>query len=251
MIYVRTKKEALGDRSVVAVTSAPKLSISEAIPVPKGTPSKAFFVVGAIGCIINTIAAIWFSFLALIPIFGYPFPRIMGYVLLVIGLILASTGYFGMRRNYDSGVGTASFALGVATGILFLLFTIWEIMLYLLGAYPIFGYELNLYVLFTIYDIFFVLIILWGITNITTRHFTGKSGLSMATGIILILTAVFLQIWNTVWFVGITVWGYMGYYWFWDMLELTWTLLFFVSEILATILFLMAKVPQLPAKPTS
>lgn len=237
-------------RSVVAFTSAPELPTAETTPVPQGRQSRALFVVGAIGCIINTLAAIWFSFTTFaFPIFGYRFSWIIGYVLLVIGLILASVGYFGMRRNYDSGVGTAGFAVGIVVGVLFLLLTVWEIMMYLF-VYPTIAYELRSYILSTIYDIFFVLIILWGVAHIVTKRFTGKSGLSMATGIMLILTAVFLQIWNTVWIVGVTFSAYR-YYWLWDILELIWTLLFFVSEILATILFLMAKVPRLLARPAT
>ena len=236
---------------VVAVTSAPGLSITEAMPVPKGTTSRALFVVGAIGCIINTIVAIWLSFTTLaFPIFGYRFSWIIRYVLLVIGLILASVGYFGMRRNYDSGVGTAGFAVGIVVAVLFLLWTVWEIMMDWF-VYPAIAYELSAYVLSTVYDIFFVLLVLWGVTHITTRRLTGTSGLSMAAGIMLILTAVFLEIWNTVWIVSITFGAYIGDYWVLDILKLIWTPLFFVGEILATMLFFMAKVPQLPAKPAA
>lgn len=239
--------------SVVAATSASELSVAEAMPPPKGTPSRAPFVVGAVGCIFNTMAAIWLSFTALAPIsiFGYPFSLIIGYFLLVIGLILASVGYLGMRRNYDSGVGTAGFAVGIVVGVLFILWTIWEIMDYWFGIdvwrtlSEIIGYtpywQLGAYVLSTIYDIFFILLILWGVAHITTRRLTGNSGVSVATGVMLILTAVFLQIWNAVWIVDITFWRYMSSSWLLDTLQLMWMSLFFVGEILATILFFMAK----------
>jgi hypothetical protein len=231
-------------------------AVAEPSLVPKGRPSKALFIVGAVGCVINTLAAMWF-FLATVMWFFFaasiPEPLwIIGYVLLVIGLSLASVGYFGTRRNYGSGVGTASFAIAIVVSILFLLLAIWRIM-----GYPFFhGYEeywlLRSYVLTTIYEIFFVMMILWGVTHITTRRFTGNSGLSLATGIMLILAAVFVSVWTTLW-IADTFWRYYGYHEFvlWrivDVFDLVWTSLFFVSEILATILFFMAKVPESSAK---
>jgi len=246
-------------RSVVAVTSAPELATAEAIRVPKGSASKAPFVVGAVGCIINTMAGIWFSLTTLVPILGYDLDGIIAYFLLLIGLILASIGYFGMRRNYGSGVGSAGFAVGMVVSVLFILWTIWEILGYWFGIdvwralSETIGYvdywQLGSYILSTIYDIFFVLLIVWGVAHVTTRRLTGNSGLSVAAGIMLILSAVFMQIWNTVWIINIAFWGYILYAWFLDSLMLLWTSLFFIGEILATILFFVAEVPRLPAKP--
>jgi hypothetical protein len=97
------------------------------------------------------------------------------------------------------------------------------------------------------------MVIIWGVTHITTRRFTGKSGLSLATGIMLILTAVFVDIWATLWIVEVTFLPYYGFA-LWEILrifDLIWASLFFVSEILATILFFMAKVPELSVKPVT
>jgi len=236
-------------------------AVAEPSLVPKGRSSKALFIVGAVGCIINTIAAIWF-FLAYARIIrlgsvSYTSYWTIGYVLLVIGLSLASVGYIGARRNYGSGVGTASFAITIVVSILFLLWTIWQIM-----DYPFFNdyYEeyqlLRSSIFATIYEIFFVMVILWGVTHITTRRFTGKLGLSLATGIMLILAAVFVDIWIALWFVAFSGNSHLVIYnsllrEIVDAFELIWTLLFFVSQILATTLFFMAKVPELPAKPTT
>jgi len=227
-------------------------AMAEPSLVPKGRPSKAFFTVGAVGCIINTIAAMWFLLDAYVSVFRREPFWIIGYFLLVIGLSLASVGYLGTRCNYGSGAGTASFAIAIVVSILFLLWAIWRAI-----GYPFFhGYEeywlLRSYVLATIYELFFVMMILWGVTHVTTRRFTGNSGLSLATGIMLILAAVFVNVWTTLWFVD-TLWWYHGYHEFvlWrivDVFDLVWTSLFFVSEILATILFFMAKVPELSAK---
>lgn len=223
--------------------------------------SRALFVVGAVGCIVNTLAIIGLLFTGLVGYMHIDLIYIMSYTLLVIGLILASVGYLGIRRNYASGVSMAGFAVGIVASILFLLWAVLEIMNYLFGInvwwtlaeiISYMGYwQISSYVLSTIYDIFFVLLILWGVAHITTRRLTGKSGLSMATGIMLILTAVFLTIWNVVWVLYIPYWGYWGYIdysLYLDILELIWTSLFFISQILATILFFMLKVPSSPAK---
>ena len=230
-------------------------AVAEPSLVPKGRPSKALFIVGAVGCIINTIAAIWFFLDRYVHLFSDEPFWIIGYVLLVIGLSLASVGYLGARRNYGSGVGTAGFAVAVVVSVLFLLWTVWRII-----GYPRYiPYKeyllLHSYIFVTIYEIFFIMVILWGVTHITTRRFTGKSGLSLATGIMLVLAAVFVQIWGTtLWIANFTFWWYDYHtFVFWeivDIFELIWTLLFFVSQILATTLFFMAKVPELPAKPT-
>lgn len=242
-------KACLESGRVVAVAPSPEPTVAESVPVPKGTPSKAFFAVGGVGCIINTVAAIWFFFAALARFGQYSW--IIGYVLLMIGLGLASVGYLGMRRNYGSGVGTASFAVAIVVSVLFLFWTVWLTVSYPFDYLYLEDYWLlRRYIWAAIFEIFFTMIVLWGVTHITTRRFTGKSGLSYATGIMLIITAVFLEI-STTLSVVMMFWYYYGFglsaptYIF----ELIWTSLFFVSEILATILFFMMKVPESSAKP--
>ena len=91
-------KDCIEHGKVAAVAPSPELTAAESVPMPTGKPSKAFFVVGGVGCIINAIAAIWFFFNTLVPgiAFDLRYFSIIGDVLLVIGLILASFGYLGM-----------------------------------------------------------------------------------------------------------------------------------------------------------
>lgn len=105
-------------------------AVAELGPVPKGRPSKALFTVGAVGCIINTISAIWFMLSTYVPVFwDEPF-WIIGYGLFVIGLSLASVGYLGARRNYGSGAGAGGFAVAIVVSVLFVLLTVWRILGY-------------------------------------------------------------------------------------------------------------------------
>lgn len=228
-------------------------AVAEPSLVPKGRPSKALFIVGAVGCIINTIAAISFLLGTLVR-YSLSYWTVVLF-LLMVGLSLASVGYLGTRRNYGSGVGTASFAVAVVVSILFLLWDVWHIIDY--EYFHVISERLWYIIFGAIYELFFVTMILWGITHITTRRFTGKSGLSLATGIMLILTAVFVEIWTTLFFVEI-----IDSLMFWEIIrarpweiirifDLIWESLFFVSQILATTLFFIAKVPELPAKPAT
>jgi len=251
-------KACIESGRVVAVEPS-EPTVAEEMSTPTGTPSKAFLVVGGVGCIISSIAAIWFFFNTLwsivnySPIVDYPLYGIIGHTLLFIGLILASFGYLGMRRNYGSGVGTASFAVGIVVSVLFILWTILLSMGYI-SDYFYYGdwyFDFGAYLEITIYDIFFAMMILWAVAHITTRRFTGKSGLSIATGIMLIITALLLEAANILWAL-LVAWEYDVGYAFYDMLtalNAAWFLLFFISEIVATISFFIANVPE--SKPSS
>jgi hypothetical protein len=240
----------------VAVAAPPLTpTVAEIVPAPKETPSKAFFIVGGVGCVVNTVTAMWLFLASLAVIAAYDqFPWIVGCILLIIGLSLASIGYLGMRRNYGSGVGVASFAVAIVVSVLFLIWTVWLVVGYPPGYFRYYEdyWLLQTYIWATIYEIFFAMMVLWGVTHITTRRFTDKSGLSAATGIMLIITAVFLEISTTARVFLEIFWRYYYEYWYWypfaEIFEGIWTLLFFVSEILATILFFVIKVPESSSK---
>jgi len=225
--------------------------------VPKEIQSRAFFVVGGVGCIVNAVAAMWLFLTTLAPTFVFGIDSwIIGYFLLIIGLILASLGYLGTYCNYGSGVGAASFAIAIVVSVLFLSWTIWHI-----ANYPFYYryyeeyWHLLTYIWAIIYEIFFVMMILWAVTHITSRYFTDKPGLSLATGIMLIITAVFLEISSILSVVLMMFWRQYHGFQFVNIFELVWTfelvwiLLFFTSEILAAILFFMMRIPESSAKP--
>jgi len=229
---------------LITVAPSHESTIAESELTVKATSSKAFFIVGGVGSIITAIAAIW-SFLETFT--DSLFFWAIGNVLLVIGIILASIGYLGMRYNYGSGIGVASFAIAIVVSVLVLLRTAWQIV----GTEFDYNWLLNIYVWSVIYEIFFVMIILWGVTHITTRYFSGNLGVSLASGTMHIITAVFLQI--TILFQNITF-GYLYQSRYYEeellalldimkILDLVWILFFFVSQILATVLFFIAKVP--------
>jgi len=196
-------------------------------PTPRPSkPSKAQFTVGGIGSILNVIAAIPLFILAIMldsAIFGGPEParafEEFWYFVPFGGIIMAGIGYLGIRRNYGSAMGIASFAFAIIVLVLLILFSLAGMALYY--AYP--EEWAAAQVIRGLWFIpFGIMQILWGTTHIVTRKFTGKSGLSLATGIILILAGG-LTMTLILSFIG------MG--------------LFFIAEVMASVLFFTSEVP--------
>lgn len=207
-------------------TPPPTPPKAEPTPTPTGRPSKAQFTVGGIGSILNVIAAIPLFILAIMlfsAIFGgyTPAPNYyegFWYFVPFGGIIMAGIGYLGIRRNYGSAMGIASFAFAIIAIVLLVLFSWAGMALY-------YAYQVEWAVAQVIRGIWFIpfgiMQILWGATHIVTRKFTGKSGLSLATGIMLILAGS-LTMTLILSFIGMA--------------------LFFVAEIMASVLFFTSEV---------
>ena len=217
----------------------------EPTPTPTGVPSKAEFTVGGIGSILNTIASIPMFLFALALLISLPHyfeeyyyeeymsttlaVGIIGFILLIIGIMIAAIGYSGFRRNYGSGMGTASFAFAIVVTVLLIIIAIANVTLIRTFTYtgdPYYEYTAWLAITLVGQIIWFLLFgimqILWGATHIVVREFTGKSGLSLATGIMLIIAGSLTMTFAFT-FIGIA--------------------LFFVAEIMASVLFFISDVP--------
>jgi hypothetical protein len=221
---------------VAPPTPPPTPVIAEPTPTPTGVPSKAQFIVGGVGSILNTIASIpmflftitlWIAMIYYYEEYTYLYPilsvGVVGSILLIIGIIMAAIGYFGFRRNYGSGMGTASFVFAIIVAVLLIIIAFVDITLIYAGE-PYYEYTTRWVIVLVGQIIWFLLFgvmqILWGITHIVTRKFTGHSGLSLATGIMLIIAGSLISVMT---FVGMA--------------------LFFVAEIMASVLFFTLKVP--------
>lgn len=223
-------------------TPPPTPPKAEPTPTPTGRPSKAQFTVGGIGSILNTIASIPMFLFAIALLFALPYYYeeyadlypilalgLIGFILLMIGIVMAAIGYFGFRTNYGSGMGTASFAFAIIVTVLLIIIAIASVTLIYAGE-PYYDYEYEYAVWWVTvlvgqiiwFLLFGIMQILWGVTHIVTRKFTGHSGLSLATGIMLIIAGS-LTTTFAITFIGIV--------------------LFFVAEIMASVLFFISKVP--------
>jgi len=214
----------------------------EPTPTPTGAPSRAQFAVGGVGSILNTIASIPLFIFALALLISLPYYftdysylysilaiGTIGYILLMIGTIMAAIGYLGFRRNYGSGMGIASFVFAIIAVVLLIIIIIASIIVY--AGEPYYYYYEYEYTAWwaTIlvgqiiwFLLFGVMQILWGATHIVTRKFTGSSGLSVGTGVVLIIAGS-LTMTFVLTFIAIA--------------------LFFVAEIMASVLFFISKIP--------
>lgn len=219
---------------------APTVEIPAVAPTPGGIPSRTPFIVGGIGAIISGVAALLVMLLGglitmwwlmgnteLVGIGGMG--GMASGILLAVGLILAGIGYLGIKRNYGYGIGTAGFAFSIVVCVFLFVSIAFGVIFMSYPYYYLYPYKNPWYAIYIISSIitlilFGIMQILWGIAHINTRQYTGTSGLAMATGIMLIISGA-LTASVIIAFAGI--------------------ILFFVSEILAVIVFLMSNIPQL------
>ena len=220
-------------------------------PPPQEATGRAFFICGAVGCIINIVAALLY-FVPVLSIFFElyltSYMYLAAYILFGVGVILASIGYLGIRRYYDSGLGLISFILAIISAVGFLAYGASSIVFEQLNV----SYYSDIALMFqlswiVILNIFFVALILWGVTHIVNRRSTGKSGLSITTGIFLILTAIFMAASDTISAVLFGLNTNSNFYNFtFDytipfVLDAIWSLLLVTAEILAVIFFFTAR----------
>jgi len=207
-----------------------------AVARPSGIPTRASFIVGGVGAIISGVAALLSLFGGFGNIFYGAFFgfgsiwSIVGSIILGVGLILAGIGYKGIKSNYGVGTGTAGFAFSIVACVFVFVNVAFGIIGLPYGSrVPYYSDPwYSSYLIYTISAIitlilFGVMQILWGVAHINSRKYTGVSGLGMATGIMLIISgaltaSVFIA------FAGIV--------------------LFFISEILVVLVFLMSNIPK-------
>ena len=171
-------------------------------PKPTGTPTRAWFTVGAIGHFFSVAASIAFGVFLLTAFFRASIWSLILGILLFVALLLHLFAFFGMRRNYGSLIGAATFGYGLAAVIFFLVASI--LALFAVDSYIYGGYYYNIWgtiLIVVSWILIGVLFVLEGVAYILTRHFMGNPGSSLATGIIPIvggslISSVFLAIYG-------------------------------------------------------
>ena len=203
---------------------------------PTGVASKTQFTIGAAGAIISGIIALLFMFSSGFAVFWwflgisssgfFNFIAFIVAIALVVGLLMAGLGYLGIKRSFGRGIGTAGFAFSIIVSVFLLV----NAVLGLIALVSYTGrYSTNLWsVIYMIWGLvtvvmFGVMQILWGVAHIQIRQHTVNPGLTMATGIITIIAGALTISWLAS-SVGIV--------------------LFFVSQIMAFIVFLVS-IPEL------
>jgi hypothetical protein len=160
-----------------------------------GQAERGLFVLGGTGAIIMTVASVIMAVFGLWPLWivGYSFAwyliMITGLVLLLVGSIFVGIAYYEFYRHFDHPIGIAGLVFGVICANALLVFAVVG-MFPTLGGYDLSSLGLALYWLGLL--LFGTMLVIWGVANIIVRKSTSMTGLSLATGIVLIVAGAFV-----------------------------------------------------------
>ncbi len=150
-------------------------------PEPTGPPTRAPLIVGSVGHFLAVGGVIAYGIVLYLSTFADSFV-----VLLFVGPFLAGTllvqlsGFWGLRRNYGSRMGLATFSYGLIAVVLFLVAN---------TLFATFGPGTSTVIVLFVASLVAlgIMFILQGIAFILVRHFMRSAGLSLATGILFII----------------------------------------------------------------
>jgi hypothetical protein len=152
---------------------------------------RGLFALGGTGAIILTVASVIMAVIGLWPLWtpSYSFVwyliLITGLVLLLIGSIFVGIAYYAFYRHFERPIGIAGLVFGVICSVALLVFAV-------IGMFPtdLSPFGLVLYWLGLL--LFGTMLIIWGVASILISKSTSMHGLSLATGIVLIVAGGFV-----------------------------------------------------------
>jgi len=163
-----------------------------AVPKPRGVPSRSPFLVGATGhffaaamCIVYGIAVLLLSFFFY---FGLSLIGLILEVILFVALVLHLVGFYGLWRNYGSGMAGATFAYGLVASIFFMIASV--LSLFAFGGYSYYVWAIILVIVS--YVMLGVMFILEGVAFLVVRRFTSLPGAAIAAGVLFIIGGSFV-----------------------------------------------------------
>ncbi len=147
--------------------------------------SKPFFLIGTIGLLLAMVGTIW-------DMLGYAtmfFPSTFDLLFLwiyTIGLLLASFVFFGYKKYYNNSMGFVTFILT----LVFIWFYPIAATIDLIGLAGIL-LDLGFFMFIGRLVLNGVLMILWGVNMILVREDTSVMGITLAAGILFIISGAF------------------------------------------------------------
>lgn len=171
-----------------------------AVPKPRGVPSRSPFLVGATGhffaaamCIVYGIAVLLLSFFFY---FGLSLIGLILEVILFVALVLHLVGFYGLWRNYGSGMAGATFAYGLVASIFFMVASVlsmfaYQYLCYGYNCYPTLSFW-GLILVLVSYVMLGVMFILEGVAFLVVRRFTSLPGAAIAAGVLFIIGGSFV-----------------------------------------------------------
>jgi hypothetical protein len=156
-----------------------------------GRAGRGLFALGGTGAIILMVASVIMAVIGLWPLWipSYSFVwyliLITGLVLLLIGSIFVGIAYYAFYRHFERPIGIAGLVFGVICSVALLVFAV-------IGMFPtdLSPFGLVLYWLGLL--LFGTMLIIWGVASIIINKSTSMPGLSLATGIVLIVAGGFV-----------------------------------------------------------
>ena len=170
------------------------------IPRPRGVPSRTPFVVGAVGhffsaamVIVYGVGSLWLVGLSYL-YQGFPLMVVILAGILFAALVIHLVGFFGLWKNYGSGVGAGAFAYGLIAATMFLVtnvLSLFAVERTCYNYYPPYCYErvASWWVAFAIASVVMlgVMFILDGVAFLVARRFTPIPGAGIAAGVLFIV----------------------------------------------------------------
>jgi hypothetical protein len=164
-----------------------------------GRAGRGLFALGGTGAIILTVASVIMAVIGLFPLwwgiysFMWYLILITGLVLLLIGSIFVGIAYYAFYRHFERPMGIAGLVFGVICPVALLVFAV-------IGMFPVsYGYPYPYYlspfglVLYWLGLLLFgTMLVIWGVASIIISKSTSMPGLSLATGIVLIVAGGFV-----------------------------------------------------------
>ena len=156
-----------------------------------GRAGRGLFALGGTGAIILTVASVIMAVIGLFPLwwgiysFMWYLILITGLVLLLIGSIFVGIAYYAFYRHFERPMGIAGLVFGVICSVALLVFAV-------IGMFPtdLSPFGLVLYWLGLL--LFGTMLVIWGVASIIISKSTSMPGLSLATGIVLIVAGGFV-----------------------------------------------------------
>ena len=165
-----------------------------------GQVGRGLFALGGTGAIIMTVASVIMAVFALWPlwIFSYSFVwylvLVTGLIQLLIGSVFVGIAYYAFYRHFERPMGIAGLVFGVICSVALLVFGVigmFPIMTY--GPYyPYFPSPFGAVLYWLGLLLFGTMLVIWGVASIVIRKSTSMPGLSLATGIVLIIAGGFV-----------------------------------------------------------
>jgi len=171
------------------------------MPMPKGTPKKLYFQLGALGSLIMFVGALILGYVSLDEFIYFEiydrdltFFYILGLIFLETGMIMLAIGFFGYYYNYGSQLGAATTIAYISAGVILAIYIYRSFSHFEAseGNYTDIHYSLEMWTLSIVsYVLFGISLVMSSATIVWWRHPAGNPPLAITACVFGCITAGF------------------------------------------------------------